>query len=92
MLNLRSSFTCRKSLCCWFAQICSLVWGKGEALAAYDALLQRFPHSHQASQQGILLEGQGRIDEARRCYEQALSQVGDNETLAEDLVRVSTLH
>ena len=75
------------------ADILTRMGQKAKALAAYDALLQRFPDSHQAlNNKGILLEDQGRIDEARRCYERALSQAGDNDTLAENLRRVSTLH
>ena len=75
------------------ADILTRMGQKAEALAAYDALLQRVPDSHQAlNNKGILLEGQGRIDEARRCYEQALSKDSDNETLAENLARVSALH
>jgi len=72
------------------ADILTRMGRKAEALAAYEALLERFPDSHQAlNNKGILLEDQGLIGEARRCYERALSLVGDNKTLAENVARVS---
>ena len=75
------------------ADILTRMGRKAEALAAYEALLERFPDSHQAlNNKGILLEDQGLIGEARRCYERALSLVGDNETLAENVARVSAEH
>lgn len=72
------------------ADILTRLGRRTEALQGYDALLLRYPDAHQAlNNRGILLEQEGRIDEARASYQRAVELVPDNALLRENLERVS---
>jgi len=61
-----------------------------DALLILDEILTRFPRSHQAlNNKGILLEKEGRIGDARVCYERGLALAPDNRVLAENYQRLS---
>jgi len=72
------------------ADILSRLGRLDQALARYDEVLARFPGSYQAfNNKGHILERQGKLEEARRCYEQGLRIAPDNQILAENLTRLS---
>ena len=61
-----------------------------ESLAAYDRILERFPHSFQAfNNKGTILERQRRLEEARDCYAQGVTIAPNNRILADNLARLS---
>ena len=73
------------------ADILTRLARRKDALVLYDEILARFPQSHQAlNNKGTLLEQDGRIGDARLCYERGLALAPDNRVLAENYQRLST--
>ena len=61
-----------------------------EAVAAYRAILDVFPQSHQAlNNLGSLLERHGSLEDARRCYQSALAVAPGNQTVADNVCRLA---
>jgi glycosyltransferase involved in cell wall biosynthesis len=72
-----------------YGDVLSRMERPGEALAIYEQILERFPRSFQAlNNQGLMLERQGRLPEARSCYAQGVAIAPDNRVLADNLARL----